>query len=170
MNVNSVPDAPVERPGETGAPALPAASGSEAARPSGVRRRAFLKWLLPRPKSPPSAAEAETVSNAAEAVRAIPIASAPDGHPDRAEQRLAEEDAPPEPLPRLQEKLSEIEAIMQDDAGAEAGEEDAPDGDSVDGGTELPEDPGPLTLSLMELQARTAPKPPQIRAFPWLRG
>jgi hypothetical protein len=36
--------------------------------------------------------------------------------------------------------------------------------------TELQDEPGPLTLSIMELQAKIGVRPPQIRSFPWLRG
>jgi hypothetical protein len=37
-------------------------------------------------------------------------------------------------------------------------------------GTEPQDEPGPLTLSIMELQAKIGVRPPQIRSFPWLRG
>jgi hypothetical protein len=36
--------------------------------------------------------------------------------------------------------------------------------------TEPQDEPGPLTLSIMELQAKIGVRPPQIRSFPWLRG
>ena len=69
--------------------------------------------------------------------------------------------------PRLLEKLSEIAGI---EPVADVEEEEPVDDEALEKSAEPADEPGPLTLSLMELQAKIVAKPPQIRAFPWLRG
>jgi len=78
---------------------------------------------------------------------------------------------PPETAPTLLGKLSALpadelhEAIEDEDDGSDdpALEDDA--GDDIDD-----DDHQSLTSSVMEVQAKLAPKPAQIRSFPWLRG
>ena len=78
--------------------------------------------------------------------------------------------APAETAPTLLAKLSELpeeelpEVHEDDDSLDEAvAEDDAEDDETGD-------DPESLTFSVREVQAKLAPKPPQIRSFPWLRG
>ncbi|NJM33896.1 MAG: hypothetical protein HC850_03385 [Rhodomicrobium sp.] len=85
---------------------------------------------------------------------------------------------PEEPPPTLLEKLSAIEedAAKADTDIEEPADEPADEADFAedeeDDEADPADEPGPLTLSLMELQAKEAAKPKtaQIRAFPWLRG
>ncbi len=78
----------------------------------------------------------------------------------------AQADIPSEPPPTLMAKLSSIEEAEpepsqeSDDEPEQEARVEAEDAD----------DPGPLTLSVMDLQAKMKPKAPQIRSFPWLRG
>jgi hypothetical protein len=102
-------------------------------------------------------------------------ASAPLPPPVPADAGMTREpDAPREPPPTLLEKLSMIEEDAANaDTEAEAPPEDLAAGPELaDDKGEAAGEPGPLTLSLMELQAKAAAKAgsPQIRAFPWLRG
>jgi hypothetical protein len=83
--------------------------------------------------------------------------------------------------PTLMAKLSSLEATPE--AAYDAPATDLPEQEpesvlaDTDAGTDIepdatePQDePGPLTLSILELQAKIGAKPPQIRSFPWLRG
>jgi hypothetical protein len=74
-------------------------------------------------------------------------------------------------IPTLSEKLARI-AESESPAEAEEAEpeevEPAEQEAQVNGAEA--DEPGPLTLSLMDLQAKIKEKPSQIRAFPWLRG
>ncbi len=72
-------------------------------------------------------------------------------------------------------KLSGLEEPVEDAAetGMEEPEAELAAGEEDEGADAEPaeaDDPGPLTLSLMELQAKIERKEPQIRSFPWLRG
>ena len=77
---------------------------------------------------------------------------------------------PPETVPTLLAKLSELPAedlpeASEDEDDSQDEPIDEPDAEDDAGG-----DTDSLTSSVMEVQARLAPKPPQIRSFPWLRG
>lgn len=82
---------------------------------------------------------------------------------------------PAETRPRLLSKLADIPAEEPAAAGddeEESGSSSAP-ADEWESDAEEAEsdgDPGPLTLSVMEVQAKLTPRPSQIRSFPWLRG
>jgi hypothetical protein len=98
----------------------------------------------------------------------------------------SEETAPVKVAPRLMEKLSSLggdeiapdtteEDSAEDDldevedvlAAADAAGESALDDEETDE-LDLTE-PGPLTLSILELQSKMKSRTPQIRSFPWLR-
>jgi hypothetical protein len=72
--------------------------------------------------------------------------------------------------PTLLAKLSELPAEdlaedVQDEDGAEVEPIDEADAEDDSG-----DDPESLTSSVLEVQAKLAAKPAQIRSFPWLRG
>jgi hypothetical protein len=80
------------------------------------------------------------------------------------------ETTPAETAPTLLAKLSELPAEdlpehHEDDDDSQNGPIDEDDTEDESG-----DDPESLTSSVMEVQAKLAPKPPQIRSFPWLRG
>jgi hypothetical protein len=81
----------------------------------------------------------------------------------------AAEPAPAETAPRLLAKLSDLPGDHQPEGVEDEGARDEPV-DEDEAGDESAEDAESLTSSVLEVQARFAPKPPQIRSFPWLRG
>jgi hypothetical protein len=77
-----------------------------------------------------------------------------------------------ETKPTLLARLSEIGAETEDIAlGAGDGDEESLGSESEDDADDdAPDEAGPLTLSLMDLQTKDPQKPSPIRSFPWLRG
>jgi hypothetical protein len=79
--------------------------------------------------------------------------------------------------PTLMAKLSSLIEAETDTAGR-AEPDDAPDqleaeamsDDEAEADAEDAGEPGPLTLSILELRAKIEPKATNIRSFPWLRG
>jgi hypothetical protein len=75
--------------------------------------------------------------------------------------------------PKLMDKLSSLEdAEHETDEEGDAEHEEEPAAAALleTGVDDDTDDPGPLTLSILDLQAKIKPKEPQIRSFPWLRG
>jgi hypothetical protein len=70
-------------------------------------------------------------------------------------------------LARLSEIGGETEDIAADDGDAD---EESLDREPEDDADDAPDEAGPLTLSLMDLQTKDPQKPSPIRSFPWLRG
>ncbi len=133
------------------------------AEPSPERGLSFLGRVFARRKQGDDAvplATEESEPSAGEAMgAAAPIAA-----------ETAETPSQPERIenpPTLLQKLSEI---AKNEPAADIGEEPT-DAHAAGDEPEPADEPGPLTLSLMELQAKIKKeKPSQIRAFPWLRG
>jgi hypothetical protein len=123
------------------------------------RRPSFLKRLFG--KSVPQKADAGRAGPAAD--QAAGTASPPQSEP-------ASETVPPPP--KLMDKLSSLEDAEQRAAEAESAEHELDAADTARPEAEQEEDaddPGPLTLRILDLQAKIKPKEPQIRSFPWLR-
>jgi hypothetical protein len=144
-------------------PALAAAT--DHAEPSAPRPSIFARLFRRRASQPSQPSIADLLAEAWERQSA---AEAP------AEPEVA---IPAETRARLLSKLAEIPA---EDAPAAEDEQDECDRWTVlaaedDGQSDADDaasegDPGPLTLSVMEVQAKLSPRPSQIRSFPWLRG
>jgi hypothetical protein len=78
--------------------------------------------------------------------------------------------APAETAPTLLAKLSELPAEELPEANEDEDDSQDEPVEEDDAEDEIGDDPESLTSSVMEVQAKLAPKPPQIRSFPWLRG
>jgi hypothetical protein len=129
------------------------------------RRPSFLKRLFGKVTSD----SADAVHANAEAEHMDGAASLP--RPDPATEAGPAPQA--EPPPKLMDKLSSLELAEPEIAGDDEQEDEdvAVDAALLEAGEEDDAgEPGPLTLSILELQAKIKPKAPQIRSFPWLRG
>jgi hypothetical protein len=78
--------------------------------------------------------------------------------------------APAETAPTLLAKLSELPAEELPEANEDEDDSQDEPVEEDDAEDEMGDDPESLTSSVMEVQAKLTPKPPQIRSFPWLRG
>jgi len=171
--ISFAPETEKQRPTSEDQPAAP------------ERRRSFFARLFSRPAKPVATSAQDTD----QAIATLETLDADNG-PAALQAEALDAILPDERAPTLMKKLSSLQDnepdwFAEDAAGdsddaqgsPEIEEPDNPDGsagdaDEVesDGEDENAAEPGPLTLSVLELQSKMKPKTPQIRSFPWLRG
>jgi hypothetical protein len=122
------------------------------------RRPSFLKRLFGK-SMPEKANAAHSDPQTDHAARAV--------SPPQADPALQAE-APPKLMDKLS-SLEDAEHETDEEGDAEYQEEPAAAALLETGVDVDTDDSGPLTLSILELQAKIKPKAPQIRSFPWLR-
>ena len=130
------------------------------------KKLSFFAWLFR--KRAPSPAPEDAYDNIIQIAAAKFVEASPANGVD---------DAPITPSPRLMAKLSGLgddapdlesdgETARSDEGDENMGEESSVAGASAESDTEDADEPGPLTLRLLEFQRKIEPKTPKIRSFP----